>query len=403
MKILYGISGHGNGHITRSVYVISLLKSFGHRVKIVTYGQGVSYLKKYDKDADYLDISGFDIYYRDGIVRNYKTFYEFVKMLPLNSAKQLFIFFRVVHNFKPDFVISDFEPFSQLLAKSIGIPLVDIDNNLIVSIIKEKPEESPYSEKFYTKATVNLFVRKAMYHFLLTFAPEHIEVPDDAKYKLIVVPPIIRGAIIEAKKRVSDDNYILIYQTSNSMVEMIDSLTDKFPDVNFIAYRLKMDSKKNLKVKEFSNDEFVEDLAKCSGIITNGGFTLISEAIYLKKPVFAVPIRGQYEQRVNGFLVEKSGYGLSSSTFDEKNFEKFLKNIPDYKTNLENYKQEGNVVFEKRLFNALKYVKKNLPKRYYDQIIASLIPIIQINLMKYFFSKVIPVYRHSVAAIRKHL
>ncbi|HAV92750.1 TPA: hypothetical protein DCW38_06175 [candidate division WOR-3 bacterium] len=401
MKILYGISGHGNGHITRSSYIIKLLEEKGHRVKVLTYGQGIKYINANNEKFDYVNISGFDIYYRDGIVRNYKTFYEFVKRLPLDSAKQLFLFFRIVYNFKPHIIISDFEPFSQLLAKTLGIPLVDIDNNIAVNIVKGNPAPSSYSEKFYTKATVSLFVRKAKYHFLLTFAPDHIDVPEDKKYKLIIVPPIIRDEIISAKKLVKDKKFILIYQTSNSMVDKIKILTEKFKDVDFIAYKVSMDAKPNLKVKGFSTEDFINDLAECSGIISNGGFTLISEAIYLGKPIYSVPIKGQYEQRVNGFLVEKMGYGLTSNDFDEERFEKFINNMEEYKKNLSKYYQDGNKEFEKKLFTALNLVNKNLPKRYHDQIMIAIIPIIQINALKFIFSKIIPVYKHELVRIRR--
>ncbi|MGE3063509.1 MAG: glycosyltransferase family protein [bacterium] len=400
MKILYGVSGHGNGHITRSAYIIKLLESKGHRIKVLTYGQGIKYIEASKEKFDYVDISGFDIYYRDGFVRNYKTFYEFVKRLPLNSAKQLFIFFKVVYDFKPHIVISDFEPFSQILAKSIGIPLVDIDNNIAVNILKDNPNPSSYSEKFYTKATVNLFVRKAKYHFLLAFAPEHIEVDEDKKYKLIIVPPIIRNEIIEARKKVEDRKFILVYQTSDSMVKRIMKLTKRFDNIKFIAYKVAMEETENLKVKQFSNTEFINDLALCSGVITNGGFTLISEAIYLGKPIYSVPIKGQYEQRVNGFLVEKMGYGLTSNSFEEERFETFINNIESYKKNLSLYFQDGNREFEKKLFSALNLVNKNLPRRYYDVIIASLIPIIQINALKFFFSRIIPIYKQQMVKLR---
>ncbi|MDD3803119.1 MAG: glycosyltransferase family protein [bacterium] len=401
MKILYGIAGHGNGHITRSSYVVRLLESKGHKVKILTYGQGIKYIKNSGEDFDYVDISGFDIYYRDGIVRNYKTFYEFIKKLPLNSAKQLLIFFKIIYDFKPHIVISDFEPFSQLAAKSIGIPLVDIDNNIAVNIVKENPEDASVLEKFYTKGTVNLFVRKAKYHFLLSFAPDYINVDEDKKYKLIIVPPIIRTEILEAKKIVEDRKFILIYQTSDSLAERIESLSRKFKDVDFVAYRVNLKESSNLKVKGFQKDEFIKDLALCSGIITNGGFTLISEAIYLGKPIYSVPISGQYEQRVNGFLVEKCGYGLTSKEFSEDRFREFLERVSEFKKNLSLYSQNQNKDFERKLIGAINLVNKNLPTRYYDQILTSLIPIIHVTALKFFFSKVIPLYKKQIVRIKR--
>ena len=39
MKILYGIQCNGNGHITRSLKVISKLKRLGHEVDILLSGK----------------------------------------------------------------------------------------------------------------------------------------------------------------------------------------------------------------------------------------------------------------------------------------------------------------------------------------------------------------------------
>ncbi|WP_263641100.1 glycosyltransferase family protein [Methanobrevibacter arboriphilus] len=39
----------------------------------------------------------------------------------------------------------------------------------------------------------------------------------------------------------------------------------------------------NLTFRKFNEDKIYEDMSNAKAVITNGGFTLISEAIYLKK------------------------------------------------------------------------------------------------------------------------
>ena len=51
-------------------------------------------------------------------------------------------------------------------------------------------------------------------------------------------------------------------------------------------------------------------LKQTKAIITNGGFTVISEALYLKKPIFSIPIKNQFEQALNAKFVEKLGAGV---------------------------------------------------------------------------------------------
>ncbi len=400
MKIIYGVGGHGNGHITRSTHVINFLEKNGCKVKILTYGQGIKYLNIVKKDADYHDISGFDIIYKDGVVRNYRTFYEFLKRLPLNTTKQFIYFFKMLYQYKPDLVISDFEPFSQIFAKTVGVPLINIDNNITVNILKEIPDETSFTEKYFTQLVIKLVERKANYHFVLSFADKFIDLPKESKYKVIIVPPIIRREVIEIAKKKEDGDFILIYQTSKSLIEKINELTKSFPEVKFVSYGLDLEERKNLKKENFSRENFLEDLSKCKGVITNGGFTLISESIYLKKPIFSVPIKGQYEQRVNSFLVEKMGYGKSSLDFSTNDFKIFLRNIEDYKKNLENYIQDENKIFESKLLKIISKIEPGSLNRFYETIFITVIPVIQLNLLKFFFAKIFPIYKKQIKRLR---
>ena len=46
------------------------------------------------------------------------------------------------------------------------------------------------------------------------------------------------------------------------------------------------------------------------GVVTGGGFSLLSEAVYLGKPVLSVPLRGQFEQLMNARYLEREGFGI---------------------------------------------------------------------------------------------
>ncbi|MCL4259129.1 MAG: hypothetical protein KJZ52_00755, partial [Anaerolineales bacterium] len=52
----------------------------------------------------------------------------------------------------------------------------------------------------------------------------------------------------------------------------------------------------NLEFKPRSEEGFVEDLRTARGVVAGGGFSLMSEAVYLGKPMLAMPLLGQFEQ-----------------------------------------------------------------------------------------------------------
>ena len=99
----------------------------------------------------------------------------------------------------------------------------------------------------------------------------------------------------------------------------------------------------NLRFRPFSEQTFVEDMRTSRAVIANGGFTTLSESVYLHKPILSSPVRRQFEQVLNGRALEVMGYGMSA--VDELTPEKlgaFLERVPEYAKNLAGYHQDGN-------------------------------------------------------------
>jgi uncharacterized protein (TIGR00661 family) len=69
----------------------------------------------------------------------------------------------------------------------------------------------------------------------------------------------------------------------------------------------------NVQVFPDRKRDFTAALAGCAGVISSAGHQLMSEAIVLGKPVFVIPQRGQYEQKLNARMLERSGWGTSTT------------------------------------------------------------------------------------------
>jgi uncharacterized protein (TIGR00661 family) len=124
-----------------------------------------------------------------------------------------------------------------------------------------------------------------------------------------VFPPIIKRAITEQKP--SEGEHVVVYQTSETFEQLLPVL--KTMDIRFLIYGFgKRPSRGNLIFKERSEESFAEDLASCLYVIANGGHNVLSEALYLGKPVFVFPIGNHYEQFTNAYFVDKLGYGSYS-------------------------------------------------------------------------------------------
>ena len=100
----------------------------------------------------------------------------------------------------------------------------------------------------------------------------------------------------------------------------------------------------SLDYRPRSNEGFVEDLRTSRGVVAGGGFSLLSEAVYLGKPVLAIPLRGQFEQMMNARYLERDGYGLCAPVVTREILGEFLERLGEFERALAGYEQEGNSV-----------------------------------------------------------
>ncbi|HHY00261.1 MAG TPA: teichoic acid biosynthesis protein, partial [Methanothermobacter sp.] len=117
------------------------------------------------------------------------------------------------------------------------------------------------------------------------------------------------------------------------LLELLKELDDEF-----VVYGFKRDEKdENIVFKTFNEDDFFKDMAQARAVISNGGFTLISEALYLGKPVLSVPVKKQFEQILNAIYLERLGYGEFHEELETEDVERFLSQLDKYQKNIKKY------------------------------------------------------------------
>lgn len=354
MNILYTLSGFGFGHAVRSRVVIEELRKLGHSVKIATYGQGVDYLKRFFSD-EIIEIKGLKQSYLAGRLFASGTFLKGVKDLPSLIGKNFSLFKKIIKNFRIDVVFNDFEPSFRWFSRIAGIPLVTIDNQFLSHLCKIDVPSKFFTEFFTINTLISFFYPWGDWRFITSFAPELTPVKKIYAPNTFIIPPILREKIFELKPKYED--FILVYQTvpiyKKELLKIFRRLKEKF-----ICYNLgKPSQTRNIILKNFSEDEFLEDLSKAKAVVMNGSFTLMSEAIYLKKPIFSIPIKGDFEQILNGLILERAGYGMFCREINEEILKKFIKKIPLFEKKLKTYRQNKNITFEKKLIRVLNKIE----------------------------------------------
>ncbi len=335
MNILYGVPSEGMGHATRSKVIIDhLLKQ--HNVQVVTSDRAFTFLSQHFPNRIHR-IDGFHLAYKNAALSFGATVLNTLKNAPKNLLRNFHQYINIVNNFDIDLVISDFESFTHFYAKLHKKSLISIDNMQVIDrcaldIIIPREEKLNYG---LAKSIISGKVFHADSYLITSFFR-----PPIRKKHTDYIPSIIREEILSAKKTIKD--HIVVYQTSTSQKNLI-PLLQSLPNEHFIVYGFhKEEQHGNVTLKEFSEVGFVHHLASSKAVLSNGGFSLLSEAVYLHKPIFSVPIKNQFEQFVNASYIEKLGYGRGFEKFSSDNLKAFLFDLKLFQESLSHYSQKGN-------------------------------------------------------------
>jgi uncharacterized protein (TIGR00661 family) len=347
MNILYGVPGEGMGHATRSKVVIDhLLKN--HNVQVVSSARAYKFLDTAFPGRVH-EIKGFHFAYKNAQVSKRGTFMLNLKNAPRNLVHNLNKYVRLREDFVPDLVISDFESFSFFYAKYHKLPIISIDNMQVIDRCDLDISIPQHEKKNFqlSKAIVKAKVPGCEKYFITSFFSANIK-----KARTLLVPPIVRDAIQKVTPTTTGD-HILMYQTSSSLKD-VKSILERIPQFTFYVYGFnRAEESGNVIFKTFSEQGFINDLASCRAVIANGGFSFISEAVYLRKPVYSFPISNQFEQFVNASYIEKMGYGRHFENLSADNLRAFLFDLELFRKNLSSYRQDGNKILFDMLDNAL--------------------------------------------------
>ncbi len=338
MKILYGVVGEGMGHAIRSGVVIDHLLEEGHDVEIMASSRAADALgQRYDGVNR---IHGFHIITEENRVRLGHTLFSNVLKGTAGLPRQIDAYFELTDEFEPEVVISDFESWTSIYGEAHRLPVFSVDNMQIIDRC-ELPSEIIEGQRANFEVA-RAFVRGKLpfseYFLITTFF-----YPPIKRDRTALFPPILRPQILDAQSKAGD--HLLVYQTAEGHDELADALASTGLECRI--YGMRRDIKEevvegDLRYRPFSEQGFIEDLATAKGVVASSGFTLMGEAVYLRKPMLAVPLERQFEQTLNARYLEYEGYGMAADDVDTDTLQAFVNSIPRYEEALANYSQEGN-------------------------------------------------------------
>jgi uncharacterized protein (TIGR00661 family) len=294
VRILYGVQGTGNGHLTRARIMAKALAEAGIEAQYLFSGRPKESFFDMEAFGDFWWHPGLTFAVQDGRVSYRKTLSKIPDVVPFFKAiKKL--------DLTPfDLILSDFEPISAWAALLHRKPLIGLGHQYAFGYAIPKCRGgwiARFLLRWYAPAPVGLGLH---WH--------HFGQP--------VLPPLV-----ERLPRVEvDPNRILIYLPFESLAAVC-TLLDEFPHYRFEVYSGEIKSPKllrHIQLNPLSRERFKNSLAVCSGVLCNAGFELVSEALAAGKKILVKPLAGQWEQCCNAKALVQLGWGEAMSTLDRK-------------------------------------------------------------------------------------
>ncbi len=309
-RIVYALCGEGRGHFSRTLAVSGALRDRGHEVMFCCGGSAREALEA-GRDTGRFDIGeilgvpALGQSLRDNRVDLIGTVRRNLGAV-LSKPEIVRGLARRFGALRPAGLVTDFEPFSALAAELVGLPTVSLNRQ---QILTETHFEVPRAQRLSAALTAGVVRHVA------PRSPEHVVLPSFARpsatslrrpERSSLVPPIIRPAVQARTPSVGE--HIVVYYNHAEAEEVLKVL--RRVDQPFVLFGFGQDGRDgNLTFMPPSERGFLDALASSRGVICTAGFTLLSEALYLGKPVLAVPNRGSFEQGLNALELTREGLG----------------------------------------------------------------------------------------------
>ena len=288
MKVLYAIQGTGNGHLSRAQEIVPLINKYVDTTVLVSGNQSQI---QTNFDINYQKTGLTFLSGKTGKIDLLRTVF---KSHPIDFFNEIRTF--PIKQF--DLVITDFEPVSAWSALMHGVPCVEMSHQAAVI--------HPNAPKADSRNRIGEYI---LNHYCPT--KEKIGFHFD-QYGQHIHTPVIRQAIrtIDAKNLGHYTVYLPAYHD-----EVLRQFLKQFPvkwEV-FSKFAKEKTTTDNVTFFPIDNESFSKSFSECEGVLCGAGFELPAEAMYLKKKLLVIPMKGQYEQQCNAVAAKNMGATMIDS------------------------------------------------------------------------------------------
>jgi uncharacterized protein (TIGR00661 family) len=331
-RIFYSMAGEGRGHAVRVRTLVEHLKH-DHELHLFAPEDAFEFLQTFygpgspDPQVGLARIPGLRFQYTGEKLNLAKSIGRGLKYAARELPRLVRAFRLRIRAERPDLILSDFEPSLPRAARRERVPFLSVDHQhvLVACDLSALSKELRWYAWWmgwairWHDAGRCRGVMTAFYQLPVKPGFEDLQ----------LVGPIIRPEVAALKP--SSGDYLLSYLRKITPERVVDVLAQAPCPVRIYGLG-ERSSRANLTFHPIHEQTFIDDLAGCRGVVCAAGNQLLGEALYLGKPVLAIPEEIHHEQRINACFLRDMGAGdwTTLEQFDGRKLESFLERLPEY-------------------------------------------------------------------------
>jgi uncharacterized protein (TIGR00661 family) len=306
MRILYGVCSDGLGHAMRACVLSEALASRGHELLFAAFGRPAALLRA--RGHDVLEVRGLTCAFEGSAIRRGQTVWRALSGTPERVRHNARAALHAVKAFAPELTLTDFSGFACYAKLLTGTRVISIDHQHVIDRFRHPREITRGIRGDFELARATVRAKTPGCDRFLVTSFYFPELRPRAAGSTSLTGPLLRSEVL--RLRPTRGEHVVVYQTAPGCTELLECLA-AVRDVPFRVYGAGAPQKlRNVELLAFDPARFLEDLASSRALVANGGFSALSEAVYLGKPVLSVPVAHQGEQELNAAWLEYLGLGL---------------------------------------------------------------------------------------------
>ena len=307
-KLLFIVNGLGMGNSTRCESIIEALIAKNFDIDILTSGNGVYYFKNRDYYSNLYEFKSFYYGSKDGELNIWRTLLA-IPHFVLILFRNIRFLKNLLQSNNYSGVVIDSDYTMIWLKRWVRIPIFALNN---ADIVVEECKKLPAIPK---EIRMQYLIEKCdnWYHRTIpTMVLSPAIYPDSymKRASLKHFPPFTRDGMT-VRPPENSLNQILVMLSGSQFGTSTDFLKHLKNKENVKIHVVGRDGESNDWVTFHGKIDHNKDIINQSDMmVINAGFSAVSEAVVLRKPVIVIPVANHAEQFINAITVEKAGLGL---------------------------------------------------------------------------------------------